>query len=88
MQIEDNITQEYRAGAAKVPEPALPPNKPNTKPPNASVRKSKPVLNSDEMMELIMNRAVQHMKNEMNHWADQVAEVTHFYIYVFSMFEV
>lgn len=76
MQIEDNITQEYRACAPKVPEPAAPPKKTNTKPPSASARKSKPVPNSDEMMEVVMNRFMQYMRNEMSQMADEVAEVT------------
>ena len=74
MQIEDNITQEYRAGATKVPEPAVPPKKANAKAPSAG--KSKPVLNSDEIAEDVMYRCMQYMKNEMTQFADQVAEVT------------
>ena len=78
MQIEDNITQEYRAGAPKVPEPAAPTKKSNTKPPSASARKSKQFSNSDEtmMMEVVMNRCMQYMKHEMSQMADQVAKVT------------
>ena len=74
MQIEDNITQEYRAGATKVPEPAVPPKKANAKAPSAG--KSKPVLNSDEMAEALMYRCMDYIQTEMNRLAEKVAEVT------------
>lgn len=73
MHIEDNITKEYRAEANKVPEPA-PPKKLNTKPPGASARKSKPVINSEEMTTVVINRCLEFMRNQMGLLADQVAE--------------
>lgn len=101
MQIEDNITQEYRAGATKV----VPPKKAVPKAPSAG--KSKPVLNCNEisqMAEAITYQCneISQMKIEMSQMADHIAKVTrpwflcflvcskfektHVFIYIFLVF--
>ena len=74
MQIEDNITQEYRAQEPKVPDHA-PTQKPKNKPASATARKSKTAPNSDEMMEVLMKRCMDYIHTQMTQIPDQVAEV-------------
>ena len=73
MQIEDNITKEYRAQERKVPEP----EKPKMKPAVGAAKKSKLASNADEMMNLIMKRCMDYIRSQMKEIPDQVAEVTH-----------
>ena len=73
MQIEDNITKEYRAQERKVPEP----EKPKMKPAVGAAKKSKLASNADEMMKLIMKRCMDYIHSQMKEIPDQVAEVTH-----------
>ena len=73
MQIEDNITKEYRAQEHKVPEL----EKPKTKPVFAAAKKSKLASNTDEMMNLIMKRCMDYIHSQMKEIPEQVAEVTH-----------
>ena len=73
MQIEDNITKEYRAQECKVPEP----EKPKMKPAVGAAKKSKLASNADEMMNLIMKRCMDYIHSQMKEIPEQVAEVTH-----------
>ena len=73
MQIEDNITKEYRAQERKVPEP----EKPKMKRAVGAAKKSKLASNADEMMNLIMKRCLDYIRIQMKEIPEQVAEVTH-----------
>jgi hypothetical protein len=77
-QIEDNITQEYRADESKVPSPPepAPKEKSNLKTANTTARKSKIAPNTDDMMEAFMKRCLEYVISNMMEIPDQVAEVT------------
>nr|XP_040251964.1 uncharacterized protein LOC109761141 [Aegilops tauschii subsp. strangulata] len=70
LQIEDNITKEYRAQERKVPEP----EKPKMKPAVGAAKKSKLASNADEMMNLIMKRCMDYIRSQMKEIPEQVAE--------------
>ncbi|XP_073363275.1 uncharacterized protein [Aegilops tauschii subsp. strangulata] len=70
IKIEDNITKEYRAQERKVPEP----EKPKMKPAVGAAKKSKLASNADEMMNLIMKRCMDYIRNQMKEIPEQVAE--------------
>jgi hypothetical protein len=77
MQIEDNITQEYRADVPRVPEPAAPAQKkPKPKPAPATGKKYKTVSDEDDMMEVIMKRCMVLIHREMAQLPEMIAKVT------------
>ena len=73
MQIEDNITKEYRVQERKVPEP----EKPKMKPAIGAAKKSKLASNADDIMNLIMKRCMDYIRSQMKEIPEQVAEVKH-----------
>ena len=85
MQIENNITQEYRAQEPKIPYD-VPTMKPKTKPANGKAKKSTTAPMSEDLMELLMKRCMDFIHTQMR--PDQVAEVSHPIFIVYSMFAV
>ncbi|KAI4964630.1 hypothetical protein ZWY2020_060108 [Hordeum vulgare] len=73
-EIEDNITQEYRAQEPKVLDHGTI-QKPKPKPTSATARKSKPAFNPDEMMDVFMNGCINYMNRHRRKIPDQVAEL-------------
>ena len=87
MQIENNITQEYRAQEPKIPYD-VPTMKPKTKPANGNAKKSTTAPMSEDLMELLMKRCMDFIHTQMRQIPDQVAEVSHPNFIVYSMFVV
>ena len=87
MQIENNITQEYRAQEPKIPY-NVPTMKPKTKPANGNAKKSTTAPMSEDLMELLMKRCMDFIHTQMRQIPDQVAEVSHHNIIVYSLFPV
>ena len=87
MQIENNITQEYRAQEPNIPNNA-PTMKPKTKPATRSAKKSTIAALSEDLMELLMKRCMDFIHTQMRQIPDQVAEVSHPNFIVYSMFAV
>ena len=87
MQIENNITQEYRAQEPNIPNNA-PAQKPKTKPANGTAKKAKTAPNTDEVMELLMKRFMDFIHTQMRQIPDLVAEVSHPNFIDYSMFTV
>ena len=87
MQIENNITQEYRAQEPNIPNNA-PTMKPKTKPANGNAKKSTTAPMSEDLMELLMKRCMDFIHTQMRQIPDQVAEVSHPNFIVYSMFAV
>ena len=87
MQIENNITQEYRAQEPNIPNNA-PTMKPKTKPATGNAKKSTTAALSEDLMELLMKRCMDFIHTEMRQIPDQVAEVSHPNFIVYSMFAV
>jgi hypothetical protein len=78
MQIEDNITQEYRAEVPRVPEPDAPAQKkPKPKPAPATRKKYKTVSDEDDMMEVITKRCMVSIHRKMVQLPEMIAKVTH-----------
>ena len=87
MQIENNITQEYGAHEPNIPNNA-PTMKPKTKPANGNAKKSTTAPMSEDLMELLMKRCMDFIHTQMRQIPDQVAEVSHHNIIVYSLFPV
>ena len=87
MQIENNITQEYRAQEPNIPNNA-PTMKPKTKPATGNAKKSTTAALSEDLMELLMKRCMDFIHTQMRQIPDQVAEVSHPNFIVYSMFAV
>ena len=87
MQIENNITQEYRAQEPNIPNNA-PTMKPKIKPANGNAKKSTTTPMLEDLMELLMKRCMDFIHTQMRQIPDQVAEVSHPNFIVYSMFAV
>ena len=87
MQIENNITQEYRAQEPKIP-CNVPTMNPKTKPANGNAKKSTIAPMSEDLMELLMKRFMDFIHTQMREIPDQVAEVSHHNIIVYSLFPI
>ena len=87
MQIENNITQEYRAQEPNIRNNA-PTMKPKTKPANGNAKKSTTAPMSEDLMKLLMKRCMDFIHTQMRQIPDQVAEVSHHNIIVYSLFPV